>query len=90
MMLVGMIAAVVAFAPRTAAAKDACIHTAALSGWTFVLKNARLSAGSTGAIQGYAIRDDGFAEPISGGYIVFPGTIYAGITRYLTGLSSRT
>jgi hypothetical protein len=74
-----------------AQAKDVCIHSAALSGWTFVLKNAKTTAGSSGAVQGYAVRDDGLSDPISGGYVVFPGftkpVMYVGITRYLSGLN---
>lgn len=73
-------------APSTASAGGACIHTTALGGWTFVLKKASLKAGASGAVSGYAVRDDGFASPISGGYVVFPGSVHVGITRYGTGL----
>lgn len=70
-----------------ALAANVCVHSDALGGWTFVLKKASLKPGASGAASGYAIRDDGFASPISAGFVVFESTIHIGITRYGTGLN---
>ncbi len=69
-------------APGVAMAKTVCIHSAAGSGWTFVLQNVSLRPGASGAASGYAIRDDGLVTPMSGGYVMFRDTLLAGITRY--------
>jgi hypothetical protein len=73
--------------PSAALAGNVCVRTDALGGWTFVLKKASLKPGASGAASGYAIRDDGFASPISAGFVVFESTIHVGITRYGTGLN---
>jgi hypothetical protein len=85
--LIGAGIALVLAMPGAALAKTVCIHSTALGGWTFVLKGASLKPGSSGAASGYAIRDDGFANPISGGFVVFESSIHAGISSYATGLN---
>jgi hypothetical protein len=80
----GLAACVVASA---AGAKDVCVHTTVDGGWTFVLHKVKLKPGRSGAVSGYAVRDDLRAEPISGGYVVFPRSLSLGVTRYLTGLN---
>lgn len=77
--------AVALAAPGAALAKTVCIHSAADAGWTFVLRDISLRPGSSGAASGYALRDDGIATPMSGGYVVFPSTLLVGITQYFTG-----
>lgn len=76
-------------APCAALAKSVCIHTIAAGGWTFVLRDASLRPGSSGAASGYAVRDDGLATPISGGFVVIASSFHAGITQYSTGLNVR-
>ena len=68
----------------SALAKNVCVHTTAQGGWTFVFK-ASSRPGAAGAVQGYSIRDDGFASPISGGYAVGGVILHLGITRYTSG-----
>lgn len=85
--LIGSGLALALWAPGAAFAKTVCIHSTAGPGWTFVLRDASLRPGSSGAASGYAIRDDGLATPMSGGFVVFPNTILAGITQYFTGLN---
>jgi len=67
-----------------AAAKDTCVHTTARGGWTFVLKKASLKPGSSGAVSGYALSDEGAASPISGGYVVVSDLLLLGVTLYGT------
>lgn len=70
-------------APRISSATDLCVHTTALSGWTFVLKSQKTTSGAAGSVQGYAVSDGGAAEPISGGYFVLPThQLVLGLTRY--------
>jgi hypothetical protein len=85
--LVGAGMALALTMPGAALAKTVCIHSTAVGGWTFVLKGASLKPGSSGAASGYAVRDDGLAAAISGGFAVFETSMHVGITRYDTGLN---
>jgi len=85
--LLGLLIPLALATPDVARAATVCVRSGALGGWTFVLKKASVNPGDSGAAAGYAIRDDGLINAISGGYLVGNTTIFVGITRYGAGFS---
>lgn len=49
--------------------------------YTLVLRNVGLKPGASGAIAGYAVREDGVFTPLSGGYAVGPVSAAISATR---------